>query len=203
MPYFSYDPVKGSRYALHYADFDSVPTNERLFYYSNDSDCTNFISQCVWASYGGWLEGFDQATIEENARRIRSDIRQVTGFWFGSKYNVGSTRWCRVLEFHDFVTNQNKQRGPYAASYGDIEPASFNPGDIRQGDILQFTVSDYSPWAYRHGVYVVKEGNTFDDILICCHSYDRKGTPLSEFTSHPKVYTKMRRLRFREGVFDK
>ena len=52
----------------------------------------------------------------------------------------------------------------------------FRPGPY-EGDVLQLVVRSYIPGQYGHSLYVTKSGRTWDDILICCHSYDRLDEP--------------------------
>ncbi len=172
-----------------------------FFYDFGGADCTNFVSQCIWASYGGWIEGYDKETIEENLKRIQQNVRQVGGVWMGSHWNSGSNKWCRVNEFHNFVSDKNKYFGPFATSYGDKRPSLFYPNEIKKGDVLQFVIAGHNYNTYGHSIYVAQEGTSWDKIRICCHSSDRKLTPLSEFINDI-TYPKMRRLRFKNGRFE-
>lgn len=45
--------------AVNYSDCYALTENS-LFYVA-DKDCTNFVSQCVWAGYGGWVNGDETA----------------------------------------------------------------------------------------------------------------------------------------------
>lgn len=200
MPLFSYQPQAGSEYARLFALHRLVPEPLRLFYYSQDDDCTNFISQCVWAAYGGWLPGFTEEITAENARRIRRDIRQITGVWYGSRSHIGSLNWCRVVDFYRFATAA-KSAGPAArlvaeGTFADV-PASL----VRQGDVIQMVVSAYTPDRFGHGVYVTRAAPGWDDVLICCHTYDRLDSSMGEFAAQPAAYPRLRVLRFSPAAF--
>ena len=192
-----YEPENGIRYARAFALHAQVPETERLFYYSPEDNCTNFISQCVWAAYGGWLPGGGAA---ENAARVRADLRMVKSVWFGSLRDIGSLRWCRVEAFFDYVTAA-KAVGPSARAVVsgtfDTVPASL----LRRGDVVQLVVSTYAPERFGHGLYVTEEGNTWDDVRICCQSYDRLDAPATVFALFPQIYTRLRVLRFVQAVF--
>lgn len=199
---FSYDIKNGTAYARTYALYARVPEQDRLFYYDSGNDCANFVSQCVWAAYGGWAEGTDPKTIEANRARIKSHVRMAPFVWYGSPGFSGSNKWCRVVEFHDYAL-ANKSSGPQAARIAEGNWDSLSPGIIREGDVLQLVAQSYIPGRYGHSLYVTKAGRTWDDILICCHSYDRLDAPLSSFADYPEQYPRVRVLRFRNANFYK
>lgn len=200
---YSYNAEAGAQYARLYADHANVPENLRLFFYdSNGSDCTNFCSQCVWAAYGGWIPGSDGKTVYENRERIKKAIRMSPLEWYGSLFFVGSNKWCRVVEFHDYTLSV-KTFGPNSYKIYEGNWQSLDPTIIKKGDIVQMIVVSYAPNRYGHCLYVTQEGGSADDVKVCCHSYDRKDAPLSEFSSFPEQYTKLRILRFKNASFVK
>lgn len=199
---YGYNPQAGRLYAQTYALHDNLPPEQQLFYYADGEDCTNFISQCVWASYGGWVPGFTENAVAKNAARIRDDVRQTKGVWYGSKSNIGSNRWCRVEEFFSYATDAHKAYGPMAKEMAQGDWSSVDPSLIMVGDVVQLVVSTYTPDRFGHGLYVTRAGAVFDDILICCHAEDRLNEPMGWFAQFPEVYTKMRVLRFLNAAFD-
>lgn len=198
---FAYDGVSGSAYARSFALHDNIPRSQVLFYYDPNDDCTNFISQCVWAAYGGWIPGYSDVIVAQNAQRIKQDVRQVSGAWYGSRDYIGSTVWCRVGEFYSFITAQ-KTLGPRATKIAEGKFAFVDPSIIRVGDVIQMIVASYTPDRYGHSLYVTKAGEYWDDILICCHSLDRLDAPMSIFARFPDNYLKMRVLRFDSAAFE-
>lgn len=198
---FPYDPAPGAVYARSYAISDTVPPETRLFYHDPGDDCTNFISQCVWAAYGGWIPGFSPELVAENARRIREDVRQVSGLWYGSAWHIGSTRWCRVVEFYDFVTGRANPLGPRAQLTAEGDWSSVDPAAVRAGDVIQLVVATYTAQRYGHGLYVTQAGGAWENTLVCCHSIDRLDTPLAAFAAYPDVYRRLRVLRFGPAAF--
>lgn len=197
MPVIPYLPENGIRYARAFALHEQVPEADRLFYYSESDNCTNFISQCVWAAYGGWLPYGQTA---ENAARIRAGFRMVTGIWFGSQWHIGSTRWCRVEEFHTYVIS-SKTRGPAARMTVSGTFDTVAPSALQRGDVMQLVVAPYAPNRFGHGLYVTETGASWDEVRVCCQSYDRLDAPVSEFALYPEVYTRLRALRFSEASF--
>lgn len=200
MPLFSYDPPAGVAYARAFALHQLVPEDLRLFYYSQDDDCTNFISQCVWAAYGGWAPGFTREITAQNAARIRQDIRQITGVWYGSRSHIGSYNWCRVVDFYNYVTRA-KAQGPAAVRVAEGTFAQVPAATVRVGDVIQLVVSAYTPDRFGHGLYVTQAAPDWYDVLICCHSYDRLDSSAGEFAAQPAAYPRLRVLRFAPAVF--
>lgn len=198
---FDYNPATGRIYAQAFALHSNVPQEQKLFYYADGEDCTNFISQCVWAAYGGWIPGFSENIIKSNSDRIQKDVRQVKSIWYGSKSNIGSNRWCRVEEFFSYVTDSGKPFGPAAGKVTEGDWNSVDPGAIKAGDVIQMVVSTYTRDRYGHGLYVTQAGGTWDDVLICCHTDDKLDEPMGWFAQFPEVYTKMRVLRFKRANF--
>lgn len=203
MPVFPYDPTIGSLYARNFALSANVPPEQRLFFYDTQDNCTNYISQCVWASYGGWLPGFTPALVKENLGRIAGFVRQVEGVWFGSHYYIGSNRWVRVEEFYSFVTDLSKRYGPRARQLAVGPLDELDPLLVRQGDVIQLVVAPYTTQRFGHGLYVTRPGGSLDEILICSQTQDRLDVPLSWFLQFPDVYTRQRLLRFEAAEFAK
>ncbi|MFZ5974833.1 MAG: amidase domain-containing protein [Bacillota bacterium] len=200
---YTYDPQNGSRYAQAYALYFNIPKEKRIFFYDADgNDCSNFISQCIWAAYGGWIPSTDDAAVAQNKQRMKEYVREVAGVWYGSDTFSGPPNWCRVEGIFSYVTSK-KAVGPSGEKVAEGTWENIDPGIIQKGDIVQLVVSGYASYRYGHSLYVTKQGATFDDILICCHSYDRLNAPLSSFSLYPEAYKKLRVLRLKDAVFAK
>lgn len=198
---YPYNPKSGIAYARSYALYFELPEERRLFFYDqNGSDCTNFCSQCVWAAYGGWLPGLEAKNTTTNKERIKKMIRMAPFVWYGSLFFSGSNKWCRVVEFHDYALAP-KAFGPKAFSVYEGGWEGLKPSAIKAGDVIQLVVVSYAPNRFGHCLYVTQHGGTFEDTLICCHSYDRRDTPLSEFSNNPVQYPRIRVLRFGKATF--
>lgn len=198
---YRYDASRGAAYARLYANYFELSEDLRLFFYDRSgSDCTNFCCQCVWAAYGGWMPGFSEKIIEENRELIKKAVRMVPFTWYGSLFFSGSNKWCRVIEFWDFMLAP-KTYGPNGIRIFEGDWSGLRPSLIHTGDVIQLVVKSYIPYRYGHCLYVTESGSTFDDIKICCHSYDRLDAPLSEFSSFPDEYTGVRVMRLRAADF--
>ena len=196
----SYDPALGTLYARTYALYAHVPIDQRLFFYdAQGNDCANFASQCIWAAYGGWRPGLGPAEIADNRKRIRSNFRQ-TAEWYGSQTSAGSNRWRRVEELFAYLV-ASKNKGPKGSMIMKGGWNQIDPQAIHQGDLVQLVVSGYADYRFGHSLYVTQAGPTFDEILICCHSYDRLDAPLSSFARYPDAYPTVRVIRLHNGVF--
>lgn len=197
-----YEPEKGVPYARMYAMYKDVPEDKKLFYYaSNDLDCANFASQCLWAAYGGWLQGDDNITIRENRKRITGMTGMVPGVWYGSTTFPGPPRWSSVEGLFAYLVS-NQSAGPRGVKIAEGTWDMVNPEMIQAGDIVQMVVIGYADYRYGHNLYVTQAGSSFSDILICCHSYDRLDSPMSEFSGNPDIYKKMRLIRMKDAYFN-
>jgi hypothetical protein len=64
-------------------------------------------------------------------------------------------------------------------------------------------VASYTSERYGHSLYVTKEGAQWEDVTICCHSFDRLDAPMSVFSQFPDNYKKLRVLRFESAQFER
>jgi hypothetical protein len=120
--------------------------------------------------------------------------------WCGSAYFSGSNNWCRVVDFYNYLLAP-KNFGPAAFKIYEGNWENADLSNIAEGDIIQMVVLGYAPNRYGHCLYVTKGGTSYDDIRICCHSYDRLDAPLSEFSNFPEQYPKIRIMRFKDANF--
>lgn len=182
-----YSLTKGVEYALKYAE---APLSERLFYTAK-SDCTNFISQCVWAGMGGYVRG--------NTDQVKENIRnryKMTPQWFGNS-GGGTPPWESVDRFFSYMKSKKCIVRNENSLAINVDPAS-----IRTGDVLQFRRGESG--AYTHSAYVTENlGNgEFSGIYVCQHSTDWKNRNLEDLILSPgwggieKCY--MRHISFNE-----
>ena len=122
--------------------------------------------------------------------------------WYGSQHFSGSNKWCRVVEFYDYALAP-KTYGPMALQIYEGNWQNIKLPLIHEGDIIQLVVASYASYRYGHCLYVTKKGHSFNEVKICCHSYDRLDAPLSEFSDYPEQYTKLRIMRFKTASFVK
>ena len=133
-------------------------------YYNFDSlggDCTNFISQCLFAGAG--------------VMNFTKDV----GWYYRSVANRAAA-WTGVEFLHRFLT-RNNGRGPYAASFGDVESAEI-------GDVVQLNFNGYN---FGHSLIVTA---VYPEILVATHTIDAFDRSLSSYN-----YERHRLLKI-EGV---
>ena len=179
-------------FAVAYADEFALTDND-LFYVATASDgtnmdCTNYVSQCVWAGYGGW--DFD-ASESTNAANIANHYRMYyTGGsnwystnWFGHS-SGGSGPWESVTGHYNYVTG-NPQYGPSGNGYNDN--ASYTgvyAAAIEPGETLQFR-NPTKTTDYKHSIFVITLNREFPyateykDVICNAHNGRYHREPLT------------------------
>ncbi|MBQ4047385.1 MAG: amidase domain-containing protein [Clostridia bacterium] len=122
-----YSPTQAAAYANIYSKTNDIEHRNREFFYINDADCANFVSQCVWAGFGGdqlHVGGAATTTYPYDANGTTENTcwyRSSTGYssWYGAvslyeKYAIGSNAsqteygWKSITyEAWDESTQQN------------------------------------------------------------------------------------------------
>jgi hypothetical protein len=170
---FTYNRMLGRNYAQRFAEESDL--NNRFFYTVPDEsggDCTNFVSQCVWAAYGGYVEGNDTLSKSNISNKVRMVNGTYTTGWFGGRVGGGgSGKWESVTNFWSYATS-SKTYGPKGTGVNNNNPYySLSPSAIKYGDVLQFgELTDY-----HHSTFVTYTPTSpqyYSDILISYHSYD-------------------------------
>jgi hypothetical protein len=201
---YSYRPGQAAAYALRFA---TEPCTS-IFYYFKERDCANFVSQCVWAGYGGYPSPYDFETLRRNALRM---IRMVPSVWAGDSKGA-SANWSNVEAFFHYVTDASKPYGPQGKSGNHQRPFYDLPADdIFPGDVLQFGYPG-SRGVYTHSALVTHKlspATDYGDIKVSQHSYDTgnrylneliaswSGKPVREFPCY------MRKIAFGAARFEK
>lgn len=115
-------------------------------------DCANFASQCIYAGAGVM------------------NYKPLYGWYYNSS-NDRTPSWSGVKYLYNFLTS-NKGVGPHAC---ETEISAMRPGDVIQ-------LATYLP-EFHHTLVVVETGEfpSFDNILICAHTYDSLDRPLGSY----------------------
>ncbi|MBE6024473.1 MAG: amidase [Cellulosilyticum sp.] len=138
--------------ALSYAKTWSLSRNPKYYDFSEiGGDCTNFISQCIYAGCH------------------TMNPTQYVG-WYYYNVNNRSASWTGVPFFYKFMIN-NKGVGPYM-----VEVPS--PADLLPGDVIQFA-NPGQDW--HHNLLVLQTGPRYEDVLIATHTNDAYNRPLSTY----------------------
>jgi hypothetical protein len=124
-------------------------------------DCTNFVSQCVYAGCG--------------VMNFTPDMG-----WYYTSLSHRSAPWSGVPYLNLFLT-RNAGAGPYASC-----PSQDPLAQVQPGDIIQLNLDGRR---FEHSVFVVDAGPegkppTPDTIRVCAHSEDSLDRPLSSYTYH-------------------
>ena len=138
--------------ALSYAKEWALRRNPRYYDFSDiGGDCTNFISQCIYAGSG-----------------VMNFTPEVG--WYYTSANHRSASWTGVNFLYRFLVT-NTKKGPYAKEVAQ-------PGQLIPGDIIQFG-NDIKGW--HPSLFVIQTGDTYDKVLIATHTYDAYGRQLSSY----------------------
>lgn len=149
MPTTEYDRSAAVDYALAWA----MTRNPKYYDYEGlGGDCTNFVSQCIYAGSGVM------------------NYKPTYG-WYYASANNHSPSWTGVPFLYDFLTRKT--------STGPIGIAS-SMQDIIPGDISQFA-DGKGHYYHSQFIVSVGSPPSSENILVCTHTYDSKERPLSSY----------------------
>lgn len=184
--------------AVNYSDCYALTENS-LFYVA-DKDCTNFVSQCVWAGYGGWVNGDETANAQNIAAHYRmyhhNNSDWYTTSWFAHK-NGGSSPWESATSHGNFALgNTGSGLGPFGlGSTTAVLYSNYDAGSIQRGDVVQLGRSAND---IRHSVIVRTAGSSFENIFVNSHNSKHYNYPLSKYF---ETYSYIRVIHYRPAFF--
>lgn len=190
---YSYSGGRGTAYANKYAE------NANPYFYNAGKDCTNFVSQCIWAGYGGWTSSMSDATMQSN---IKNKVRMVPGTWFGGgKGGGGASAWENVDALWNFAVD-NTGKGPKASGYNDGGYyTDVLPIDICVGSVLQKSPDGSD---YTHSMFVISTAGGsnpgYNEIIVAQHSSAHSTATLAEAITLGAPY--LRQMIFISNSFD-
>lgn len=139
--------------AVEYAEKWAFSRNPKFYDFTNlGGDCTNFISQCIYAGSGVM------------------NFTPVYGWYFVS-LNNRAPAWTGVKYLYNFLTT-NKTKGPFARSVG--------VQDIMLGDIIQLGDSE-GRFYHSLIVTDIIDYSSIDTIYISTHTFDAKNRALNSY----------------------
>ena len=144
----TYDRISAINYAKKWA----LSRNPR--YYNFDSvggDCTNFVSQCLFAG------------------SKKMNYNHLNGWYYNNGYDK-SPSWSGIEFLYKFLT-KNQSYGPHGKESSQSE---ILPGDIAQ---LSFDGNIYSHSLFVINV----NGTTINNIAVATHTYDTLGKKIGEY----------------------
>lgn len=177
----AYQPSKAAAYGIQFGD----QKENGIFKRMGDSDCTNYVSQCIWAGYGG-TDGYsldNPDDIEHLRERVAQNYRQ-TWTWFGRHFkstsSFPSNAFIQVEALWNFAV-YNTGEGPKAKGYNSGKHWSEMKVLVERGDVLQFFQAAMG--RYAHSAIVVSDThlNIADAIrqtYVAQHSADYSYRPL-------------------------
>ncbi|MFQ6978495.1 MAG: amidase domain-containing protein [Oscillibacter sp.] len=184
--------------AVNYSDCYALTENS-LFYVA-DKDCTNFVSQCVWAGYGGWVNGDETANAQNIAAHYRmyhhNNSDWYTTSWFAHK-NGGSSPWESATSHGNFALgNTGSGLGPFGlGSTTAVLYSNYDASSIQRGDVVQLGRSAND---IRHSVIVRTAGSSFENIFVNSHNSKHYNYPLSKYF---ETYSYIRVIHYRPAFF--
>ena len=144
-----YDRRKAVQYALNWA----YSRNPRFYDFENiGGDCTNFVSQCLYAGSGVMNFSADNG-------------------WYYIDIDNRAPAWTGAQFLRDFLLT-NKGEGVY----GEEAP----PERLSRGDVIQFRDPDgriYHSMIISYIMYPAVPQNIF----VCAHSFDARNRRLSSY----------------------
>lgn len=146
---YKYDRKKAVEYAKKWA-FSRNPK-----YYNFDSvggDCTNYISQCIYAGSGIMNYNKDKG-------------------WYYINGNNKSPSWSGVEFLYNFLTT-NKTIGPHGKEVNKL--------DILEGDIAQLSF-DGIKYGHTLIIVKIDNKYSLDGIKIASHTFDSFNKSISEY----------------------
>lgn len=192
---FSYDGERGRGYA------DTYYSNGNGCFYTATLDCTNFVSQCIWAAYGGWSDGDTSATMSANiASRKRMQSSASLDNWFGHANGIGNP-WGSATNLWNFVTG-SPATGPKATGKNNNGVwSNISCTEIVTGQVLQFRNGSSGP--YAHSVYVSGGTNdSYANIKVNQHTENAQRTLDEVIRGFGSNSCYMRQLVFKTANFD-
>jgi hypothetical protein len=162
---YTYDPKCAAVYAAKYYNGNSP-------FYTYYLDCTNFISQCVWAGYVGYGKTINKTTA---ATYISKKAGMAYPEWWANTTTTTST-WAGAKALCEYLVTP-KTVGPNATTdfpndydakhyYTTITPAS-----IKVGDVIQIWYDSQDSHGYTHSIIITKkEGNSYSQIFYSAHT---------------------------------
>lgn len=152
-----YDRQQARAYAKRWA----LSRNPAYFDYEHyGGDCTNFISQCLYAG---------QIPFDE----VGQDIL-LKWYWYSDKLRTPS--WTAVKPFRMYLLNNNHSG---TQSFG-IFASLCEYQALEIGDLVQKTLNGVLTHTMIVTEKIYNAQGEVKDYLICQHTYDLKDFPLSE-----------------------
>jgi hypothetical protein len=201
---YNYSATAAVDYALTFANPVDDSNKVDLIFYKINADCTNFVSQCIWAGY----VGFSAAAVAAAKTKIAKRTGMIYTEWHAGT-GGGTDSWENVDDMFGYMSDTAKDAGPKVTVYNNnkrytgVEISSINPGDV-----LQFKNSFGGGSGYDHSVIVTAKASNADsysEVFITCHTTNHRNYSLQEIIDGfgSWYYCYMRRLVPQSGCYMK
>lgn len=193
---YSFNRMLAVNWAQRFAE---ASQSSRFFYTALGNDCTNFVSQCIWAGYGGYVEGNDTQT----KNNISDKVRMVNNVWHAGT-GGGMPNWESVTNLWNYATT-NTGNGPKATGTNNNQPYyNLSPSSIYYGNALQIRTG--SSGDYGHSVFVTYSLDSstqyYYQVLVSQHTDDKWNRNLWELiTSWGGNNCYIRHMSFNSATF--
>lgn len=147
--------------AVRYAHTWAFGRNPRYYDYGTiGGDCTNFVSQCLYAGAGimNYTPNFG---------------------WYYIDANDKAPAWTGVVYLDRFLTRDAHSVGPAAR-----ETALW---ELQPGDVVQLSF-DGVGWQHTALVVSADRASSPDEVLVAAHSYDADDRPLASYVYQAARY---------------
>ncbi|NUM44712.1 MAG: amidase domain-containing protein [Anaerolineales bacterium] len=160
---YSYSGSSARSYAAQYWNTTNPP-----YYIGLSSDCTNFVSQCIYKGEG--------KTPPDTSGMANPNNGDYYNDWYYVWNNSGSVPWINVGNQYTFITGNTSRIGPYGSS-----TASFC--NARVGDVVQ--LQSASGW-FHEGIIVGKDNPCYgpQSLYAAAHTTNRWNYNLYNWTMY-------------------
>ncbi|MBR1390481.1 MAG: amidase domain-containing protein [Lachnospiraceae bacterium] len=156
--HLNYTASNATSYALQYA---LTPNSSYADFTNYGGDCTNFISQCLYA--GG--------------KSMHYGTAYSGNCWYYTTSTNRSSTWTGASQFRNYVLSSNSQLNMSTSSWSSVV----------NGDIIQLLSSGS---AYHSLIITGIAYGTYvrSDLLVCAHTTNRRHVSLQAYYSGTKAY---------------
>lgn len=169
--YITYDPSAAVNYAkIFSSNYNTLFPN----YTSSGGDCTNFVSQCIWAGFGG-----NNVSSAISGRQYPMD-KSGAYLWY-----PGQTSWSGTFSLVDYATNMNAATSPEAgwlSNVNEYSSAANLPAMNYAGAVLMVPGRNSSNQVVNYGHAIIAGyGTSYSTIRYAGHSPAASNAKLSDF----------------------
>lgn len=188
--YISYNRSGAASYALSHTNNsgDSVRTQNYnpLFYAYPGNDCADYVSQCLWAGFGGSDSSYG---IQVHVYPMITSPEGAVYPWYADSATDGSTMWINAYSLINDATSN------YSNGYYGVQMYTESVNSVALGDV----VLDSSGAGHVEIVTNVSGAPDWGTIFVSSHTNNRYNAPLS--TPYPNTKSRLRVSFYRVSAY--